>query len=209
MMDLRLETPNNTAHVPKTSLPENAKQPGQGVPSRIAANKNSSTVSAPLTEPGDFTIRPETEIPQDLINLRDAPQDGLMDMISTKRALNTVPLSALARDNDISRSSDDNYAPPRDFDRLHMPSKRPRMDLHYVPEYPSSPHENQYLSFNFTRRHIIDKLPEPFKTGIQNSRQWKGEQEIGGLSVTNCLSLYIILFDVREEVGDVGRFADA
>lgn len=38
---------------------------------------------------------------------------------------------------------------------------------------------------------MIDKLPEPFKTGIQNSKQWKDEQEIGGLSVTNCLSLYI------------------
>lgn len=38
---------------------------------------------------------------------------------------------------------------------------------------------------------MIHKLPEPFKTGIQNSRQWKDEQKIGGLSVTNCLSLYI------------------
>jgi hypothetical protein len=38
---------------------------------------------------------------------------------------------------------------------------------------------------------MIDKLPEPFKTGIQNSSQWKKEQKVGGLSGTHCLSLYL------------------
>lgn len=196
-----------TTQSPTTPLTENAKQIGQGVLSGIKA-KDSSAVSAPSTESRDSIFRPETETIWDLINPHGAPQGGLMDEISTgksdiiikfdcngidssyvERARNTAPLSFLARDNEFSPSRND--ASSGEFGRLHIPSKRPRMDLNYVPEYSSSPHENQYLSFNFTRRHMIDKLPEPFKTGIQNSGQWKNEQEIGGLSVTNCLSLYI------------------
>lgn len=38
---------------------------------------------------------------------------------------------------------------------------------------------------------MIDKLPEPFRTGMKMSKSWKDEQERGGLSVTNCLSLYL------------------
>lgn len=38
---------------------------------------------------------------------------------------------------------------------------------------------------------MIDKLPEPFRTGMQTSKLWRDEQERGGLSVTNCLSLYL------------------
>jgi hypothetical protein len=38
---------------------------------------------------------------------------------------------------------------------------------------------------------MIDMLPEPFRTGMQMSKLWREEQERGGLSVTNCLSLYL------------------
>lgn len=38
---------------------------------------------------------------------------------------------------------------------------------------------------------MIGRLPEPFRTGMEKSRQWKDEQERGGLSVTNCLSLHL------------------
>lgn len=41
------------------------------------------------------------------------------------------------------------------------------------------------------RRHMIDKLPEQFRRGIETSKLWKDEHERGGLSVTNCLSLYL------------------
>lgn len=51
--------------------------------------------------------------------------------------------------------------------------------------------DDPYLSFSFMRRHMIDKLPEPFRTGMKMSKSWKDEQERGGLSVTNCLSLYL------------------
>ncbi|EGE00673.1 hypothetical protein TESG_07970 [Trichophyton tonsurans CBS 112818] len=51
--------------------------------------------------------------------------------------------------------------------------------------------DGQYLSFSFMRRHMIDKVPEPFRTGMESSKLWKEEQESGGLLVTNCLSLYL------------------
>lgn len=41
------------------------------------------------------------------------------------------------------------------------------------------------------RRHMIDRLPEPFRTGMERSKLWRDEQETGGLSVTNCLSLHL------------------
>ncbi|EGE03514.1 hypothetical protein TEQG_02544 [Trichophyton equinum CBS 127.97] len=41
--------------------------------------------------------------------------------------------------------------------------------------------DGQYLSFSFMRRHMIDKVPEPFRTGMESSKLWKEEQESGGL----------------------------
>jgi hypothetical protein len=38
---------------------------------------------------------------------------------------------------------------------------------------------------------MADKLPEPFRTGLQLSKLWREEQEQGGLSVTNCMTLYL------------------
>jgi hypothetical protein len=38
---------------------------------------------------------------------------------------------------------------------------------------------------------MIDKLPEQIRIGVKNSRLWRAEQRRGGLSVTNCLSLYL------------------
>jgi hypothetical protein len=38
---------------------------------------------------------------------------------------------------------------------------------------------------------MIDKIPEPYCTGMKMSKLWKEEQGRGGLSVTNCLSLYL------------------
>jgi hypothetical protein len=38
---------------------------------------------------------------------------------------------------------------------------------------------------------MVDRLPEPFRTGMQTSKLWRDEQKRGGLEVTNCLSLYL------------------
>lgn len=38
---------------------------------------------------------------------------------------------------------------------------------------------------------MVDKLPERFRMGIEKSKLWREEQETGGLSITNCLSLYL------------------
>jgi hypothetical protein len=38
---------------------------------------------------------------------------------------------------------------------------------------------------------MIEYLPEPIRTYMKNSNMWKSEQQKGGLSVTNCLSLYL------------------
>ncbi|KAF9884364.1 hypothetical protein FE257_001820 [Aspergillus nanangensis] len=51
--------------------------------------------------------------------------------------------------------------------------------------------DGPYLSFSFMRRHMVDKLPEQLRTGIETSKLWTEERERGGLSVTNCLSLYL------------------
>jgi len=53
------------------------------------------------------------------------------------------------------------------------------------------PGTGQYFCFSFTRRDMIEKLPEPFRRFPKNSKMWKNEQQEGGLSVTNCLSLYL------------------
>jgi hypothetical protein len=41
------------------------------------------------------------------------------------------------------------------------------------------------------RRSKIEKLPEPFRSGMVRSSLWKEEEERGGLAVTNCLSMYL------------------
>jgi hypothetical protein len=68
------------------------------------------------------------------------------------------------------------------------PSKLPRLEPQAL-ENPNLFGEGPYFSFSFMRRHMIDKLPEPFRTGMQTSKLWRDEQERGGLSVTNCLSI--------------------
>lgn len=40
------------------------------------------------------------------------------------------------------------------------------------------------------RRHMINKLPEPFRTGMERSKLWRHEQETWGL-LTNCLTLHL------------------
>jgi hypothetical protein len=40
-----------------------------------------------------------------------------------------------------------------------------------------------------TSRERIDKLPEPFRTGVMTSNEWAKNH--GRLGVTNCLSLYM------------------
>ncbi|KAM5487032.1 hypothetical protein MaudMau93_004751 [Microsporum audouinii] len=68
--------------------------------------------------------------------------------------------------------------------------KRPRLE----PQISGNPTlfgDGQYLSFSFMKRRMIDKVPEPFRSGMESSKLWKEEQESGGLLVTNCLSLYL------------------
>lgn len=60
-----------------------------------------------------------------------------------------------------------------------------------LPGNPTLFGEGPYLSFSFMRRHMVDKLPEQFRKGIEKSKLWREEQDTGGLSITNCLSLYL------------------
>jgi hypothetical protein len=46
-------------------------------------------------------------------------------------------------------------------------------------------------SFSFIKRERGEKLPELLRTGMKTSNLWKEEEEIGGLAITNCLSLYM------------------
>lgn len=49
----------------------------------------------------------------------------------------------------------------------------------------------QYCLFAFMGRNMVDKLPEPFRSGMKASHLWGEEEKSGGLSVTNCLSMYL------------------
>ncbi|PGH16002.1 hypothetical protein AJ80_05345 [Polytolypa hystricis UAMH7299] len=51
--------------------------------------------------------------------------------------------------------------------------------------------QGPYCSFSFMRRRMSENLPEPFCTGMKESRLWRDEQANGGLAVTNCLSLHL------------------
>ncbi|KAH8722733.1 hypothetical protein GQ44DRAFT_711540, partial [Phaeosphaeriaceae sp. PMI808] len=46
-----------------------------------------------------------------------------------------------------------------------------------------------YCPFVFTTREMINKLPEPFRTGAMTSNQWG--KDLGGPTAPNCLSLYM------------------
>jgi len=70
-------------------------------------------------------------------------------------------------------------------------SKRPRFRSHQFPGNPELPGQGAYCSFSFTRRHMIENVPEPFRTGMKTSNLWRKEKERGGLAVTNCLSIYL------------------
>lgn len=48
-----------------------------------------------------------------------------------------------------------------------------------------------YFAFSQTPRHMVDNLPEPFRTGIETAKQWAEEKVTGGLSITNCLTLHL------------------
>ncbi len=41
------------------------------------------------------------------------------------------------------------------------------------------------------RRHKIENVPEPFRTGMEMSNLWREEEETGGLAITNCLTVYL------------------
>jgi hypothetical protein len=47
------------------------------------------------------------------------------------------------------------------------------------------------MSFKFISRQTIDKLPEPFRTGVTTSKLWNEEKNNGGHAITNCLSVYL------------------
>ncbi|OJD20775.1 hypothetical protein ACJ73_07886 [Blastomyces percursus] len=65
------------------------------------------------------------------------------------------------------------------------PSKRVQLRPQQIPG------QGNYCPFSFTTRDKIEKLPEPFCTGLKRSNLWKKEKETGGLEVTNCLALYL------------------
>ncbi|EGD98136.1 hypothetical protein TESG_05522 [Trichophyton tonsurans CBS 112818] len=50
---------------------------------------------------------------------------------------------------------------------------------------------SEYCPFLFTKCENIEKLPEKIRVGVKNSKLWREEHQKGGLSVTNCLSLYL------------------
>jgi hypothetical protein len=41
------------------------------------------------------------------------------------------------------------------------------------------------------RRHMVENLPEPFRTGMKMSNLWCKEKESGGLAITNGLKIYL------------------
>lgn len=177
------------------------------VPSDMNASHVSHTNSVPSER--EFTFLPEAQTFRGVSSLHEPRQYGPVDVLSTgndkARALNILSLirsdqasdseriSCLTKDKDPTcarkRGSDDTAR--GESDKVEIPSKRPRKDRQPLSGYLQSPAKNQYLSFSFMRRHMIDRLPEPFRTGMEKSRQWKDEQERGGLSVTNCLSLHL------------------
>ncbi|KAL2838699.1 hypothetical protein BJX68DRAFT_259167 [Aspergillus pseudodeflectus] len=53
------------------------------------------------------------------------------------------------------------------------------------PGNPASSDGDPYLSFSFMRRHMIDKLPEPFRTGMRMSKMGYAD----GFSISNVLGL--------------------
>ena len=63
------------------------------------------------------------------------------------------------------------------------------MPLPMLTGNPKLPAESQYFSFSMTGRHMVEDLPEPFKTGIKTSNSWREEINSGGFAVTSCLSL--------------------
>ncbi|EDN03889.1 predicted protein [Histoplasma mississippiense (nom. inval.)] len=65
------------------------------------------------------------------------------------------------------------------------PSKRVQLRPQQIPG------QGNYCPFSFTTRDKIEKLPEPFCTGLKRSNLWKKEKETGGLEVTNCLAMYL------------------
>lgn len=38
---------------------------------------------------------------------------------------------------------------------------------------------------------MIENLPEPIRGVLKTSNSWRGGKESGGLTVTNCLSIYM------------------
>ncbi|KAL2361144.1 hypothetical protein RJZ56_005984 [Blastomyces dermatitidis] len=70
------------------------------------------------------------------------------------------------------------------------PSKRVQLRPQQIPEL-EFPGQGNYCPFSFTTCDKIEKLPEPFCTGLKRSNLWKKEKETGGLEVTNCLALYL------------------
>ncbi|KAJ5790048.1 uncharacterized protein N7518_007059 [Penicillium psychrosexuale] len=50
---------------------------------------------------------------------------------------------------------------------------------------------DDYCSFSYTSRTMIENMPEPFRSGIGTSNLWKEALRSNGLNVTNCMSLHI------------------
>lgn len=47
------------------------------------------------------------------------------------------------------------------------------------------------MGFEFMSRQKVELLPEIFCLGMKTSNLWVNEEKTGGLSVTNCLSVYL------------------
>ncbi|KMQ41318.1 hypothetical protein HL42_7997 [Trichophyton rubrum] len=82
------------------------------------------------------------------------------------------------RDHDDHGHSGTTYADIDNPER-RLP-KRPRLESQ-LSGNPTLFGDGQYLSFSFMKRHLIDKVPEPFRSGMESSKLWKEEQESGGL----------------------------
>jgi len=81
-----------------------------------------------------------------------------------------------------------NQLPDDDSIRNERLPKRSRLESPQFPVNPVLPVQGDYCTFAFMSRHMIQEIPEPFRTAIKTSKLWRQEKESRGLEVTNCVT---------------------
>ncbi|PGG95594.1 hypothetical protein AJ80_09933 [Polytolypa hystricis UAMH7299] len=131
--------------------------------------------------------------PKPLVTRRDLPLGQQRDIPGNAPSAGQYQNSSEGKDSEQTQERDHDPV-GQTLSNLDEPgeplSKRPRLESQVL-RNPTLCGDGPFFSFSFMRRHMIEKLPEPFQIGIKSSMLWREELERGGLSVTNCLSLYL------------------